>query len=161
MLRIYTDGSSRGNPGEGGYGFVVMDDNNNILHYFTKTESLITNNQAELKAILRAIDYTQSHKENTYLIYSDSAYCVNICNNWIFTWAKNDWKNSKKKTIENVNLIKYLYEYLIIDFNNFQVLKTSGHSGVIGNELADALATNNKDKFFNLIKENNITNKTT
>ena len=110
----------------------------------------------ELKAILHVFKLAAAAPDNKYVIYSDSAYAVNIINSWIWTWSKNNWKNSKKQTVENLDLVKELYNYLNINFFNCQVLKCDAHCGNVGNELADALATNNDNKFDKIIKQNNI-----
>jgi ribonuclease HI len=159
MIEIYTDGSSKGNPGPGGYAIVVKDkETQTIIDCENVQEPLITNNQAELKAILLAFELAQTKfKNETSLIYSDSAYCVNICNSWIYSWAKNNWINSKKKQIENIDLIKSLYNYLTIDFFNCQVIHCKSHCGILENELADALATNNKIKIAKIINNTTLT----
>ena len=84
------------------------------------------------------------------------AYAVNICNDWIFNWSKNNWLNSKKKEIENKDLVQNLYLYINKNFLNFQIRKTRGHSNILENEFADALATNNEKKYKKLIKDNSI-----
>jgi ribonuclease HI len=161
VIEVYTDGSARGNGKEdatGGFGVVVLNKQNNKLEYSYQEQCVgTTNNREELKAIIKAFELAQTKYSNeTCLIYTDSAYCVNICNDWIFKWAKNGWKNSKKQIVENFDLIKILYNYLTIDFFNCQVMKTHGHRGIIENELADALATNDNTKFEKIIKENHI-----
>jgi ribonuclease HI len=156
MIHIWTDGSSKGNPGPGGYGVVILQ-NNNIIYQYNKQENKITNNQAEIKAVLHAFELAQTKYANeTCIIHSDSAYVVNMCNNWIFTWAKNNWINSKKKIVENVELIKSLYKYLSKDFFNCQVIHCKSHCGILENELADALATNDMNKFNKIVQEKNI-----
>lgn len=156
MIYIYTDGSSKGNPGPGGFGVVVLKDNTIKYSYHEQNENT-TNNREELKAILHAFYLSQTKfKETDCIICTDSSYCYNICNDWIFSWAKNNWKNSKKKTVENLDLIQQLYNYLNIDFFNCQVIKVNGHQGDIGNELADALATFNNKKYEKIIRENNL-----
>jgi ribonuclease HI len=79
-----------------------------------------------------------------------------MCNEWIRNWARNHWMNSKKVEVENIDLVKEIYNYIALDFPNFQITKVPGHSGVLGNELADALATNNKAKFDKILSENDI-----
>lgn len=161
-INIYTDGSSRGNPGPGGFGVVAfIHDNENFPDYsYSESTENTTNNREELKAILHAFEYAmrlQNHPfyknlNLTFIIYSDSSYCVNICNDWIFTWARNNWLNSKNKTIENKDLIESLYKYLTIDFFPCQVVKTQGHNKIYGNELADAKARGD-DKRYRLLIE--------
>lgn len=156
MIYIYTDGSSKGNPGPGGFGVVVLK-NDTIKYSYREQDENTTNNREELKAILHAFNLAQTvFKEEDCIICTDSSYCCNICNDWIFSWVKNNWKNSKKKTVENLDLVQQLYNYLTIDFFNCQVIRVSGHQGVLGNELADALATDNKVKFQKLVDKNNL-----
>ena len=145
--------------GDGGYAVVILL-NNTIEYSYSMQLANVTNNQMELQAILHAFKHIISkNPEEDFIIYCDSAYCVNICNDWIFTWAKNNWINSKKEEIKNIDLIKELYSYLKIDFPNFKIEKIPGHSNILGNELADALCSNNEAKFVKIKKENNITDK--
>ena len=145
---IFTDGSSRGNPGPGGWGMLVMnEDETEILFIEHDTEDYVTNNRMELKAMLCALQYAESHFNDYFIIYSDSAYVVNSFNSWMRNWAANGWKNSKKQIVENVDLMRALYEYQKKDFPNFEVCQCKGHNGDIGNELADALATNNIKRY--------------
>ena len=115
-----------------------------------------TNNREELKAILHVFKLAAADPEAEYVVYSDSAYAVTMINSWIWGWSKNNWLNSKKKEVENLDLVRELYSYLTIDFFNCQVKKVSGHAGELGNEMADALATNNEDKLKKLVKCYNI-----
>lgn len=145
--------------GDGGYAVVILL-NNTIEYSYSMQLANVTNNQMELQAILHAFKHIISkNPEEDFVIYCDSAYCVNICNDWIFTWAKNNWINSKKEEIKNIDLIKELYSYLKIDFPNFKIEKIPGHSNILGNELADALCSNNEAKFVKIKKENNIRDK--
>ena len=144
---FYTDGSSKGNPGPGGYGVVEYDIKSNTIFYtYSEYFKNVTNNQMELKAILHVIKLAAADKENSYLVYSDSAYAVNSINIWMYGWARNGWVNSKKKPVENLDLIQEIYSYLEFPMENFDLRKINGHSGHLGNELADALAKNNMKK---------------
>lgn len=159
-LEIFCDGSSRGNPGPGGFGLVVLDENR-VIYRVNRAAAHTTNNREELKGILEALAYATEHPDVSFTIYSDSAYCVNICNNWIWTWSQNNWLNSKKKLIENDDLVKDIYGYLASedsDWNiqNFKIVKTDGHAGIAGNELADALATSSFERYEKLLVEYNI-----
>ena len=145
---IFVDGSSRGNPGPGGWGMVVMNkDDSEILFLEHDSEEYVTNNRMELKAMICALGYAESHMYDQFIIYSDSAYVVNSCNSWLRTWATNGWRNSKKQEVENVDLMKCIWNYISRDFPNFEICKCKGHEGDLGNELADALATGNIKKY--------------
>lgn len=158
MLYIFTDGSCKKNPkGPGGYSIIVMDkDNTEIFYAMNKKINSTTNNREELKAIIEAINYADSHDEE-YIIYSDSMYCINSINNWMYTWYLNNWETSKHQPVENLDLIKILYKLCDQEiFHNFQLKKIKGHNNNIGNELADAAATFNKEKFKKILLTNHI-----
>lgn len=159
MLHIYTDGAASNNGkvnSFGGYGIVILTDNNELYHIENKYEKNITNNRMELAAILRAFDFISEHNLiEPIIIYSDSAYCINMLTSWIFSWSENGWKNSKKKPVANLDLVQKLFQYCRDqDFmQNISFQKVTGHNNDIGNELADAIASRNKNKFLKFIKE--------
>ena len=160
MLVFFTDGACKGNPGPGGFGVVSLQ-NNEVFYKYSEYCDNTTNNREEMKAILhvfKLIDF--SHVKDDVIIYSDSAYCVNMINDWIWKWANNGWKNSKKQTVENLDLVLELYKYINKEFFPCQVMKVKGHAGEVANELADALATNNTKKFEKLLQMHNIKPKT-
>ena len=162
---FYVDGSSKGNPGPGGFGVIELDTclretyNSYIESYSLNYEyaeyfDYVTNNQMELKAILHVLKLAAAHPEEGYIIYSDSAYAVNSINDWIRGWAANGWVNSRKVTVENVDLMQEIYKY--IDLDNYLIKKIRGHDDELGNELADAAATGNSKKREELIKRYHI-----
>ena len=162
---FWTDGSCSGNPGSGGFGIVsikvqeLMDGRlRKYLNYvYSEDSKYTTNNREELKAILHVYKNFGGTKKDdeTIIIFSDSAYCVNLVNDWIWKWCENDWRNSKGEVVENADIIKELFECMT-KFPNIEVKKVKGHKDILENELADALATGNKTKFLTLCKKNNI-----
>jgi len=111
---IYTDGSCNYNPGPGGFGVVVLDDNENLVLTHSERSQNTTNNREELKAILWAfLRYGEpaAAGKNPPIVYSDSAYSVNTLTNWMFSWEKKGWLKSDNKTPENLDLIKPFYKY--------------------------------------------------
>ena len=164
-VELYTDGACSGNPGIGGWSCVCYNSETNVITdaWMGKDDQYeTTNNRMELRGILKALELaTTKYKDYFVTIYSDSIYVVNTFNEWITSWAGNNWTNSKKELVKNFDLIKQLYEYKKIDFPNFQILKIAGHNHNIGNELADAYAVAEKSgdatKLAKIIKENNIT----
>lgn len=130
-MKIYTDGSCRGNPGPGGWAFVVSN-----LEYRSGTSPYTTNNIMELTAILQAIYYVKDNFPGTpATIYSDSRYCVDGFNTWMHNWEKRNW-TKKKGHIKNLELWKEIYDLR----EGVNLLWVQGHDGDEMNELADALA---------------------
>lgn len=162
MLHIYVDGSAKNNGyqnSNGGYGIVIFDDYNNLIDAYCEYFQNVTNNQMELKAFLKTFELLDTKYQNqNSTIYSDSSYCINILSSWIYSWSQNNWQNSKKETIKNLDIIKSLYKYYTKDFfiSQINLTKVNGHIGLLGNECADALATKNIKKFSNIILQNHI-----
>lgn len=149
---MYVDGSSRGNPGPGGWAMIVMnEDENEVVYVAHNTETYTTNNRMELRAILCAFEWAVEHPDDQIIIFSDSSYAVNSVNQWMRGWARNGWRNSKKQIVDNADLMRALYEYLVRPFFNAKVRKCAGHSGEVGNELADAMATASRNKYNQLL----------
>ena len=153
---FYVDGACSTNGSwKGGYGVVQLepDENNGkykLMYKHAEYCANTTNNREELKAMIHVLEMAASDPENTYVIASDSAYVVNMCNDWIWKWQRNGWYNSKKVQVENLDLVQTLYNYLTKIFEKCQIVKVKGHNDNLGNELADALAAQNQVKFDNL-----------
>lgn len=164
MIELYTDGSAKANGKEnncGGFGVCVLvpDESRKsgfrIDYTISKQFKNITNNQMELQAIISALNLTQSrYKNEKCIIKSDSAYCVNMFNDWIYHWHRNGWVRQKNQPVENLDLVKQIWEYCKLEWPNFIVEKIPGHSGLLGNEVADALATNNQEKLDKIFLNN-------
>lgn len=143
---IYTDGSAHPNPGPGGFGVVVLDNNENLWYTYSKQfAGKVTNNEMELKAILYAYFNHGIKEENDWnnnipIVYSDSNYCVQTFNDWMFRWARNNWIKSDKKIPENLDLIQAYYEWYQKGYR-IDLRKVKGHAGQKWNEMADGLAT--------------------
>lgn len=154
---IYTDGSARPNPGPGGFGVVVLDDNENLIEAYRKDFEYTTNNEMELKAILYVMLKYGRHITDWYggvpTVFSDSAYCVNTFNDWMFRWANNGWIKSDKQVPENLDLIQAYYNHYQKGYR-IELIKVKGHSGDRWNEMADGLATGRIKPELDKIKKN-------
>lgn len=149
---IYTDGSCLGNGksvNSGGYGVIVLDNDEKLLYNYNKRSENTTNNREELKAILYSfLNYGININNPLYgfnnydipIVYSDSNYCVQTFNEWMFNWARNGWVKSDKKTPENLDLIQAYYDWYQKGYR-IDLRKVKGHAGNKWNELADQLAT--------------------
>jgi len=145
-VTIYTDGSARGNPdGPGGYAAVLhYVDGNGQLHEKQMSQGYkkTTNNRMELMAAIVGLEALNRPCEVD--LYSDSKYLTDAFNaNWVDGWLKNNWKNSQKKPVKNVDLWKRLLKAMEPHHVKFCWVK--GHAGHDMNELCDKLATTAAD----------------
>ena len=146
---FYTDGSAHPNPGPGGWG-VVMVENNKVIKKFSKQYGrAVTNNEMELEAVLFVMkNYGFNRNDDLFacepIVYCDSSYVVNAFNDWVFKWANNGWKNSSNKTPENL-LLMHAYLDLYQQGYRIDLRKVAGHAGNEFNELADRLATGKEE----------------
>ena len=141
FLKIYCDGSCSGNgdmENFGGYGIVITSEDK-LVKEISVGAINTTNNRMELNGILESMKIAMALNANAEII-SDSAYSVNLINDWMYSWANNNWiKKSNKKPPENLDLIKQIYD--IMNFNaKITVSKVRGHNGDVFNEKADSLA---------------------
>jgi len=140
-LEIYTDGSSLGNPGPGGWG-VVFIENEKIIKELGGYDKDTTNNRMELRAAIEALKYIiKNHKKDSVTIFADSNYVLSGITLWIHNWEKNGWRTANKKPVLNQDLWKELIS-LIRDYDNkINWGKVKGHSGHVHNDRADEIAT--------------------
>ncbi|MDD5892622.1 MAG: ribonuclease HI [Bacteroidales bacterium] len=130
-IYLYTDGSSRGNPGPGGYGVVLVC--GNLRREMSEGFALTTNNRMELLAVirgLRAIKWTGAQVH----VVSDSSYVVNAINKgWIRSWQQRGFAK-----VKNVDLWLQLIPLLNMHSVVFHWIK--GHAGHPENEKCDQMA---------------------
>ena len=135
-IKIYTDGACSGNPGPGGWGAILIYEENKKEIWGASSNT--TNNIMEITAVLEALKLLKEECEVE--IYSDSAYVVNAFNQgWIYNWQKNNWKTASKDPVKNKELWEELYSLTKkhkVTFN-----KVKGHSTDELNNRCDYLAT--------------------
>lgn len=138
--KIYTDGSCHGNPGPGGWAFVIVTDDQ-IVKEKSGCMEQTTNNQMELSAAIEGLIYFNEYIQSKEVeIFTDSKYVIDGINSWIHGWKKNNWRTASKKPVKNDNLWKALDELNIKLKVNWNWVK--GHSGDIYNDKVDLLANN-------------------
>jgi ribonuclease HI len=134
-IKIYTDGSSLGNPGPGGYG-VVLKYNGHVKELsggFRKT----TNNRMEIFAIITALNALKQPSRVT--LYTDSQYIVNAVNKrWVHKWRAQGWKRNKRERALNVDLWQRLLP--LLESHEVEIVWLRGHAGNPDNERCDRLA---------------------
>ena len=132
---VYTDGSCRGNPGPGGWAWVVPDG-----PYESGHEEHTTNQRMEIMAATRAIQAFPEEQE--LVVVSDSTYVVKCFQDrWWQGWINRGWKNSQKQPVANRDLWEVLIP-LVVESNRSVTFRwVKGHSGDHWNDMADELAT--------------------
>ena len=133
QINIYTDGSSRGNPGPGGYGIVMEDVDSNYFKEFSSGFRLTTNNRMELLAVIEGLKKIKNDGHNV-TVYTDSKYVSEaVEKKWVFKWQSNDF--IKKKNSDLWKEFLQLYPKHSIKFKWIK-----GHNNHPQNERCDFLA---------------------
>lgn len=134
-IKIYTDGACSGNPGKGGWGALIQENDNEKK--LSGSELNTTNNRMELTAVIRALEHYDGAKEIE--VFTDSKYVMQGITEWIKNWKTNHWKTSQKKDVKNKDL------WVLLDSvsakHDIKWSWVKGHAGDYGNEIADKLAT--------------------
>jgi ribonuclease HI len=144
-IAIYTDGGCHGNPGPGGWAYIIVS-NKKILIEKWGADVFTTNNRMELTAVTNAMEALQdllpalSKRSHEISVYTDSQYVQKGISEWIFLWKKNGWRNSEKKPVKNQDLWQKL-DALVIAASDIPINWewVRGHSGNTYNEICDKM----------------------
>jgi ribonuclease HI len=131
VLTAATDGSCIGNPGPGGWAWVIEDGRE-----LAKAARNTTNNRMELMAVLQLLMATPPTEP--LIIQTDSAYVIGVFTEWLEGWRRRGMRTSSRRPVENLNLIEQIAARLKDRDVRFE--KVPGHAGHRLNERADALA---------------------
>tara|TARA_B100000965_G_scaffold403429_1_gene431480 strand:- start:1024 stop:1497 length:474 start_codon:yes stop_codon:yes gene_type:complete len=135
-VEIYTDGAAKGNPGNGGYGVVLI--SGQLRKELSRGYRLTTNNRMELLAVIVALEVLKN-KPETVMIYSDSKYVVDaVEKKWVFNWEKINF-NKKKNPDLWIRFLKIYRQHNV----TFKWIK--GHSNNIENDRCDLLAVKSSE----------------
>ena len=134
MIKIYTDGSCLGNPGNGGWAAIIIDDNKKIQIKGSKKDT--TNNQMELLAPIKALK--KIPKGSNVQIFTDSKYVKSGITEWIHNWKKNGWKTAGKQPVKNKDLWTELDN--LTDEFKIKWSWVKGHSSDVLNNEVDLIA---------------------
>ena len=134
MIKIYTDGSCVGNPGNGGWAAIIINGENKIR--IKGSQKNTTNNQMELLAPIQALK--KIPKDSKVEIFTDSKYVKSGITEWIHNWKKNGWKTANKQEVKN----KELWTELDLLNNEFEISWNwvKGHSTDKLNNEVDLIA---------------------
>jgi ribonuclease HI len=138
LIEIYTDGGCSGNPGPGGWAYVIIRDSV-LVSEKSGAEKQTTNNRMELQAVIAALEALsqEGEKEEKIVVYTDSQYAQKGMSIWLPEWKKKGWITSDKKPVKN----KELWQRLEALAGLFSVswVWVKGHAGNKYNERCDEL----------------------
>lgn len=139
---LFTDGACSGNPGPGGWAYILQ-------HPQTHTEKIesgcaeqTTNNRMELTAVIRGLQALS--RPSRVELYADSQYVLNGLSDWMDGWKKRGWKTAGKKPVKNQDLWQELDALRSTHEISFHWVK--GHDNHPENERCDTLAVEARDK---------------
>ena len=139
FVQLFTDGACRGNPGPGGWAFILKHPASGKQKELAGGAPSTTNNQMELLAVISGLEALQARSEVE--IVTDSTYVAKGCTEWLPNWKRNGWQRKENKRwvpIKNVEFWQRLDQLLQQHLIRFSVVR--GHSGHPENERCDELA---------------------
>ncbi|MDA3939676.1 MAG: ribonuclease HI [Spirochaetia bacterium] len=142
---IYTDGGCRGNPGPGGWAYILKVDS--IEKSRSGGDPYTTNNKMELTAVIRSLETVLKDSElskKAIELHTDSQYVKNGISSWINNWIRNGWMTAAKKPVKNKELWIELKE--VSDKLNVTWKWVKGHAGDSLNETCDQMVNEEMNK---------------
>ncbi len=141
-VHLFTDGACSGNPGPGGWAYILKHPASNSSRERAGGETKTTNNRMELTAVIEGLKALST--PSTVHLHSDSKYVLDGLNSWIHNWKKKAWKNSARQPVKNKDLWQTLDELRNKHDIHYHWIK--GHAGHPENERADQLACEQRDQ---------------
>ncbi len=136
-VQLYTDGACLGNPGPGGWAYILRHPGSGAERECSGSEPATTNNRMELRAVIEGL--TALTRPSHVELYSDSQYVLKGLREWMTSWKAKGWRTADKKPVKNVELWQRLDELKAEHTLAFHWVK--GHAGHPENERCDQLAT--------------------
>ena len=140
-VELYTDGACSGNPGPGGWAFLLRHPRSGRAVEKSGGEDQTTNNRMELTAVIEGL--SSLTRRSVVELYSDSQYVLKGLNEWMAGWKRRGWKTASKQPVKNVDLWKQLDGLKNEHEIRFHWVK--GHAGHAENERVDELAVIQRD----------------
>ena len=138
-IEAATDGACSGNPGPGGWGGLIIFEDNSELE-IGGSEQNTTNNRMELTAAIKTLEKLKNYKlKENFKFRTDSKYVIEGYTKWIINWKRNGWKTSSGKAVQNLDLWQKIDQLRI---NGVVMEYVKGHSGDRQNDRVDKIATN-------------------
>jgi ribonuclease HI len=134
FVEIFADGACSGNPGVGGYGIILRSFNRE--KELSGCNPMTTNNRMELTAVIKALEALK--KPCKVRVLTDSNYVVKGITEWVFTWRRNNWKNSQRQSVLNKDLWERLLN--LANIHDIQWEWVKGHKDHAENKRCDKIA---------------------
>ena len=137
-MEIYTDGGCSGNPGPGGWAYIIVENGKQSAEKWGAEEDT-TNNRMELMGIISALESLKAADKvsGELMVYTDSEYVQKGITQWIKAWKAKNWRTSARKPVKNQDLWQRL-DSLAVSFP-LKWIWVKGHAGNFWNERCDAL----------------------
>ncbi|MFK7883199.1 MAG: ribonuclease HI [Phycisphaerales bacterium] len=142
IVELFTDGACSGNPGPGGWGFLLRHPKTGKSIERSGGDKMTTNNRMELAAVIEGL--TVLTRPSVVELYSDSQYVLNGLKQWMTGWKKKGWKTASKQPVKNVDLWKQLDQ--LKNGHDIRFNWVRGHAGHPENERVDDLAVEARDR---------------
>jgi len=139
---LFTDGACSGNPGPGGWAYILRHPASGRESAASGSEPLTTNNRMELTAVIEAL--ASLRRRCSIDLYTDSEYVRNGITSWIHGWKARGWRTADRKPVKNVELWQKLES--LAAGHDVRWHWVRGHAGHPGNERADQLANRGVDE---------------
>ena len=136
---VYVDGGCSGNPGPGGWAYVLVDPAGNVMEEKWGAEKNTTNNRMELTSVIKALEALKLTGQcgQEIKVFTDSQYVQKGMSQWIKDWKARGWKTAGKDPVKNQDLWRQLDELS----SGFTIAWhwVKGHAGNTYNERCDSL----------------------
>jgi ribonuclease HI len=133
-LEIFTDGACIGNPGPGGWAYLIRKDGSEVTH--CGSEPNTTNQRMELLAAIIALE--SLHNPSKVILTSDSQYLIKGMTEWIINWKRNGWRSANKKPVKNQDI--WLRLEAAAERHEVEWAWVRGHDDSAENQMVDKLA---------------------
>ena len=145
-VTLYTDGACSGNPGPGGWAYILIHPASGKTVENSGGESETTNNRMELQAAVEGLQAL--NRPTSVVLYTDSVYVGTGLSEWMPKWKANGWRrkeNNSWKEVKNVDLWQQLD--VLVRSHKVKYVRVAGHSGHPENDRCDELAVAAYQKF--------------
>ena len=138
-VHLFTDGACRGNPGPGGWAYILRHLPTQKERESSGGEPMTTNNRMELKGVIEGLKALK--RPCRIELFTDSEYVRQGLISWMAKWKQNDWRRRSKKGFEPVKNVELWQELdALVERHQIKFTRVAGHSGHPENDRCDELA---------------------